>query len=73
MIRLCLFAAVLVSTAAPIYWVQTPIRTAEASEELWHHRNLGKAYYENPTTHRQAEEEFAKAVAISNSLRDRIN
>lgn len=28
---------------------------------LWQHRNLGKAFYENPTTQKEAVAEFRKA------------
>jgi TPR repeat protein len=52
---------------------QGAVQSHGANEELWHHRNLGKAFYENPTTHPQAEEEFAKAVALSQSSRDHVN
>jgi len=37
-------------------------------------RNLGKAFYENPTTHREAAAEFAKAVAMNpGDPKDRLN
>lgn len=37
-------------------------------------RNLGKAFYENPTTHREAAAEFAKAVALNpNDAKDHLN
>jgi len=43
-------------------------------EQVWHHRNLGKAYYENPMTQMQAVEEFKQAMELSpSSARDRIN
>ncbi len=73
MIRICLLAVFVASATAPVYWMQTPARSTVDGEELWHHRNLGKAYYENPTTHPQAEEEFARAVALSGALRDHVN
>src|SRR5260370_17221704 len=42
--------------------------------QLWRHRNLGKAFYENPTTQRQAVGEFRGALALArNSVRERIN
>jgi len=42
--------------------------------QLWHHRNLGKAFYENPTTQRQAVDEFRKALGLApDSIRERIN
>lgn len=43
-------------------------------ERLWRHRNLGKAFYENPTTQSQAVEEFRRALALApNSARERLN
>jgi tetratricopeptide (TPR) repeat protein len=43
-------------------------------ESLWQHRNLGKAFYENPTTQMQAVEQFRKALQIApNSVRERLN
>jgi tetratricopeptide (TPR) repeat protein len=41
---------------------------------LGQHRNLGKAFYENPTTQKQAVVEFREALALnSGSARDRLN
>src|ERR1700735_4585333 len=38
------------------------------------HRNLGKAFYENPTTQQQAVAEFQQALAIApDSARDKLN
>ncbi len=38
------------------------------------YRNLGKAFYENPTTQQQAVQEFQKALAIApDSTRDKLN
>ena len=42
-------------------------------EGLARYRNLGKAFYENPTTHAQAVEEFRKALDLSGSPIDRLN
>ena len=43
-------------------------------ELLWHHRNLGKAFYENPATQYRAVEELAKALALApDSARERLN
>ena len=43
-------------------------------EELWRHHNLGKAFYENPTTQLQAVEEFKKALELApNSAREQLN
>ncbi len=45
-----------------------------AEDRLWEHRNLGKAFYENPDTHVQAVTELHEALAMNpNSVRDRIN
>ncbi len=45
-----------------------------AVERIWHHRNLGKAYYENPVTQLQAVEEFKQALELSpKSARDQVN
>jgi tetratricopeptide (TPR) repeat protein len=41
---------------------------------LEQHRNLGKAFYENPTTQQQAVQEFQQALAIApDSARDKLN
>jgi hypothetical protein len=43
-------------------------------ERLARHRNLGKAFYENPTTPNEAVEEFRKAFALApESAPDRLN
>src|SRR3954463_10664069 len=43
-------------------------------ERLARYRNLGKAFYENPTTQNEAVEEFRKALQLApQSLRDRLN
>jgi hypothetical protein len=45
-----------------------------AEDRLWEHRNLGKAFYENPDTHVQAVTELREALHLNpNSARDRIN
>src|SRR5580658_2449038 len=41
---------------------------------IWQHRNLGKAFYENPTTHKEAAEELRQALALApNSAREQLN
>ena len=41
---------------------------------VWQHRNLGKAFYENPTTQKQAVGEFQKALELNPaSVRERLN
>jgi tetratricopeptide (TPR) repeat protein len=43
-------------------------------DKLWHLRNLGKAFYENPTTQREAVEQFKQALALApDSARERVN
>lgn len=43
-------------------------------EQLARHRNLGKAFYENPTTKKEAVEELRKALELApDSARDRLN
>lgn len=51
------------------------VSESPAKEELlWHHRNLGKAFYENPTTQYQAVAEFKAALDLApGSVRERIN
>jgi tetratricopeptide (TPR) repeat protein len=46
----------------------------DTEEQLWRHRNLGKALFENPTSVAQAPAEFEKALALApDSFRDRLN
>ena len=41
---------------------------------LAQHRNLGKAFYENPTTQKQSVQAFRLALALSpNSVREQVN
>src|SRR5215472_12414780 len=43
-------------------------------EEVQRHRNLGKAFYENPTTQLQAVDEFRQALALMpDSPREMVN
>lgn len=49
-------------------------QVAPVEERIWHHRNLGKAFYENPTTQIQAVDEFKKALDLAPaSARERLN
>src|ERR1700676_1187731 len=44
------------------------------SARLAQYRNLGKAFYENPTTQKQAVEQFRLALALApNSAREQVN
>ncbi len=48
--------------------------SADSGESLEHHRNLGKAFFENPTTHLEAIAEFKKALDLApNSTREKLN
>ena len=43
-------------------------------DRLWQHRNLGKAFYENPTTQAQAVVEFKKALDLApTAAREQLN
>src|SRR5271154_5764913 len=47
---------------------------APVSPVLAQHRNLGKAFYENPTTQAEAVVEFKKALDLApNSVREKLN
>jgi hypothetical protein len=64
-------AAILLAAAAiaALLWSATP-----AEEALQRHRNLGKAFYENPTTHAEAIAEFKKALDLApNSVPEKLN
>jgi tetratricopeptide (TPR) repeat protein len=56
-------------------WLSWPAASAAgADEEMERHRNLGKAFFENPTTHVEAIAEFKKALDLApNSVRERLN
>src|SRR5581483_11359091 len=48
--------------------------SAGLPERLAQHRNLGKAFFENPTTHNEAVVEFKKALDLApNSTREKLN
>lgn len=48
--------------------------TPSLEEQLWQLRNLGKAFYENPTTQKEAVDTFKQAYALApNSVRERLN
>ena len=73
---LVLISALAASGVAWMLLAQTgrPDQRIGEQAQLWHYRNLGKAFYENPTTQRQAVDEFGKALALApDSLRERVN
>ncbi len=64
----------LVFTALLLFSVKGPIAIAASEEELARYRNLGKAFYENPTTQNESVEEFRKALALApDSAREKLN
>jgi tetratricopeptide (TPR) repeat protein len=64
------FSALPILLAALLWAAEPPAR----QEELARHRNLGKAFYENPTTANEAVAEFKKALALApNSNREKLN
>lgn len=47
---------------------------SDLATRLWQYRNLGKAFYENPTTQNECVAEFKKALELEpNSLREKLN
>src|SRR5580700_579298 len=60
--------------AALVLWLAPhPISAAE-NPAIDRHRNLGKAFFENPTTHIEAIAEFKKALDLApNSVREKLN
>ena len=64
-----IFSAAALAAIAALLWAATP-----AEEALQRHRNLGKAFYENPTTHAEAIAEFKKALDLApNSVPEKLN
>ena len=60
--------------AALVWLAQSACSRRDAGEVLTQHRNLGKAYYENPATTRQAVEEFRQALDLEpHSAREQVN
>jgi tetratricopeptide (TPR) repeat protein len=51
-----------------------PAQPNSGDARLWRYRNLGKAFYENPTTQREAVDEFRRALELApNSVREQVN
>src|SRR5262245_41050686 len=76
MLKPSLFRA-LVATALllGVVWVTSRVSAQQPNADaLAQHRNLGKAFYENPTTQQQAVAEFKAALDLApNSARERVN
>src|SRR5450755_3909969 len=69
------FVLAIALTAACGFWLLLHAQLSGANEaRLWHYRNLGKAFYENPTTQKQAVEQFRQALALAPaSPREQLN
>ncbi len=69
-----LLAALAVVTACG-FWLLLHAQPNRANDaRLWRLRNLGKAFYENPTTQKEAVEQFRQALALApNSIREQVN
>jgi len=68
------FVLISAMAASGVAWMLLAQTSLPDQSQLWHHRNLGKAFYENPTTQRQAVDEFKKALALApDSVRERVN
>ncbi len=60
--------------AALVFLLQAADTRQSVEQQLWRHRNLGKAFYENPTTQLQAVGEFKKALDLApSSKREQVN
>src|ERR1700720_4750228 len=60
--------------AAALWLLHGASASRQQQDLLWHYRNLGKAFYENPTTQKEAVVEFKKAFDVApNSARERVN
>jgi hypothetical protein len=57
------WTAGLVLPAAVVLLLSGASVSREQQDLLWHDRNLGKAFYENPTTQKETVAEFKKARA----------
>ncbi|MGA3205367.1 MAG: FG-GAP-like repeat-containing protein, partial [Bryobacteraceae bacterium] len=60
--------------AALLIWLSPPAISAADDSAIERHRSLGKAFFENPTTHVEAIAEFKKALDLApNSVREKLN
>ncbi len=68
-----LLALALVAALAPLAGPSLA-QDQSVGERLWHHRNLGKAFYENPATQYEAVGELRQALELApGSARERVN
>jgi tetratricopeptide (TPR) repeat protein len=69
-LRIACVSAALVSS----FWTTAGPSAQQSGDALAQHRNLGKAFYENPTTQQQAVAEFKAALDLAPaSARERVN
>jgi hypothetical protein len=60
--------------AAVLFVLSGASSSRQQQDLLWRYRNLGKAFYENPTTQKEAVTEFKKALDLApDSARERLN
>src|SRR2546427_8485143 len=60
--------------ACALAWLRAAQSNPSGDARLWHYRNLGKAFYENSTTQKQAVDILRQALALApNSARERLN
>ena len=65
------YAAGVLVLSALLLWAAD---SSTVSSSLAQHRNLGRAFYENPTTQAEAVVEFKKALDLApNSIREKLN
>src|SRR5690242_13669109 len=64
----------IVLSAAVLLLLHGASASRQQQDLLWRHRNLGKAFYENPTTQKEAVIEFKQALDVApDSARERVN
>lgn len=69
-----LITASILAILSAVLVAQPPAPKRNDPPDLWRHRNLGKALYENPATISQAPAELKKALDLApDSFRDRLN
>ena len=69
-----LICACAISVAAVLIWLSPRTISAANDAVIERHRNLGKAFFENPTTHVEAIAEFKKALDLApNSTHEKLN
>jgi len=72
--RLEVISVCAIPIAALLIWLSPPAISAADNPAIERHRNLGKAFFENPTTHVEAIAEFKKALDLApTSVREKLN